>query len=318
MKKAILVGLLVALLVGACGSVATQEPVASPSATVIETKTFYFLAGNNQDPFYIPGVAGFMDAAKELGVKAEFVGPMDANTAEQMKTFETLASSKQTGGIFWYPMDFNAGQPFIEKAFENGIPVVIGAADSPFKAPRAGFIGYDNTVLGTQAGAWVANILDCKGEVGVISNVGPNVLQRGDAFYAYLKATCPEIKLVDRITHDQSAQGATTVIDAYLVANPGLSLVWFADGLAGQMSEVWKTKQAQGITTLFLATDMPPATLEAIKSGVFYGTVGQDTYIEEYWGLKLLYAAANGQRIPDTTFLGALLLDKSNVEDFIE
>jgi len=309
--------LVLVMLTGACGPTDTV-PTVPPSPPVENQKVFYFLAGNNQDPFYIPGVAGFMAAAEELGVKAEFVGPMDANTAEQMKTFVTLSVNPQTGGIFWYPMDFNAGQPFIEQAYKNGIPVVIGAADSPFKRPRAGFIGYDNTVLGTQAAAWVANILDCKGTVGVVSNVGPNVIQRGDAFYEYLKTTCPDMRLVDRVTHDQSAQGATTAIDAYLVANPDLSLIWFADGLAGQMAEVWKTKQAQGVKALFLATDMPPATLEAIKSGVFYGTVGQDTYTEEYWGMRMLYAAANGQRIPDTVYLGALLLDSSNVDGYIE
>lgn len=283
---------------------------------VVEEGTYYFLAGNNSDPFYVPGVQGFMDAAKALGVKAEFVGPMDLNLASQMKTFEELTASPNTKGIFWYPMDFNTGEPFVKAAVEKHIPMVIGAADSPFKTRNA-FIGYDNTVLGQQAGAWVAKLTDCKGSVGTVSVVGPNLEQRKAGFYAYLKNVCPDLVLVDPVTHDGSAANATAVLDAYMVANPELSLLWFCDGGAGQQVQTWKDKQASGVKTLFLAMDMPPATLQAIKDGIFVGSVGQDTYTEEYYALKIMYDLNHGLRVPDTFYLSAILVDKNNVDQYL-
>ncbi len=306
--------LLVALVFVLAGC-ATATPVATP---VQEDKsgTYYFLAANNSDPFYFPGVKGFMDAAKSLGVKAEFVGPMDLSLAGQMKTFEELVAKPDTKGIFWYPMDFNVGEPFVKAAVDKGIAMVIGAADSPFKT-RDAFIGYNNTVLGQQAGAWVAKLTDCKGSVGVVSVIGPNLEERKAGFYEYLKSVCPDLKLVDPVTHDGSAANATSVLDAYVVANPDLTLLWFCDGGAGQQVEVWKDKQAHGVKTLFLAMDMPPATLQAVKEGVFVGTVGQDTYTEEYVGMKMLYDKAHGLRIPDTTYLAAILVDKGNVDQFL-
>jgi ABC-type sugar transport system substrate-binding protein len=284
---------------------------------VAEEGIYYFLAGNNQDPFYVPGVKGLMDAAKELGVEAVFAGPMDANTAEALKDFEEIVANPTTAGILWYPSDFAAGEPMIEEAQDKGIPVIIGAADSPFKV-REGFIGYDNVVLGTQAGAWIVDLTDCKGTVGSVgNNLSPNVEVRVKAMEAYVAQMCPDMKIVSRAVHDGSAAGATSVVDSYLIANPDLSLLWFADGAAGQLAQTWKDKQATGLKTMFLATDMPPATLQAVKDGVFVGTVGQDTYTEEYWGLKLLYAARHGVRIPDTVYLSALLIDKTNVDEFL-
>jgi ABC-type sugar transport system substrate-binding protein len=278
--------------------------------------TYYFLAGNNSDPFYIPGVQGFTDAGDAMGVETEFVGPMDLSLAAQMKTFEELTASPTTKGIFWYPMDFNAGEPFVQAAVDKGIPMVIGAADSPFKTRHA-FIGYNNTVLGEQAGAWTARLTDCKGSVGAISVIGPSLEERKAGYYAYLKEVCPDLVLVDPVTHDGSAANAAQVLDAYLVANPDLSLVWFCDGGSGQQVQNWKEKQDKGIETMLLAMDMPPATLQAVKDGIFVGTVGQDTYTEEYFGLLLMYYKAHGIRIPDTIYLSAILIDKSNVDQFI-
>lgn len=304
--------LVVALVLAGCAKAA---PVATP---VQEDKSgvYYFLAANNSDPFYVPGVKGFTDAGKALGVKTEFVGPMDLSLAGQMKTFEELVAKPDTKGIFWYPMDFNVGEPFVKAAVDKGIAMVIGAADSPFKTRHA-FIGYDNTVLGQQAGAWVAKLTDCKGSVGVVSVIGPNLEQRKAGFYEYLKQVCPDLKLVDPVTHDGSAANAAQVLDAYLVANPDLTLLWFCDGGAGQQAELWKDKQAHGVKTMFLAMDMPPATLQAVKDGVFIGSVAQATYTEEFWGMTMLYYKAHGIDIPDTMYLSALLIDKSNVDKYL-
>jgi ribose transport system substrate-binding protein len=319
-KMIVLVFVLIGLvsLLAACdamtpnGNDATQVPVASPS----QDGVYYFLAGNNSDPFYIPGVKGFTEAGKAVGMKTEFVGPMDANTSAQIKTFEELLASPKTKGIFWYPADFNLGEPLVKEAVAKGIPLVIGAADSPFKTRNA-FVGYNNTILGQQAGQWVEKLTGCKGTVGTIAINGPNLTERIAGFNAYLKEKCPEMKLVERATHDGSAANAAQTIDAYLVANPDLTLFWFADGGAGQQAGLWKEKQANGVKTMFLATDMPPATLQAVKDGVFIGSVGQDTYTEAYFGVLLLDQLHKGKRVPDTLYLSAILIDKSNVDQFL-
>lgn len=143
-KLMVLAILVIAVLLGACSSAAPKTVVPS------DTGKYYFLAGNNSDPFYVPGVKGFMDAAKALGVKAEFVGPQDASMAGQIATWETLLASPDTKGIFLYAFDYKAEESLVKQTVAKGIPLVFGAADSPYRT-RDAFIGYDNTLLGTIA-----------------------------------------------------------------------------------------------------------------------------------------------------------------------
>lgn len=314
MKKLLFVLMLAVLLIGCTGNVPTPTKL---EVQPVKTGTYYFLAANNSDPFYIPGVKGFTDAGKSVGMKTEFVGPMDASTTAQMQTFEQLCSNPAvTKGVFWYAMDFNVGEPIVKDCISKGIPVVIGAADSPFKTRNA-FIGYNNTVLGNQAAEWAAKLINCKGSVGTIAINGANLQERTTAFNAHIKELCPSVTVYDRASHDGSAASASSTIDAYLVAHPDLTLLWFADGGAGQQVQTWKDKQAQGIKTMFLATDMPPATMQAVKDGVFVGSVAQDTFTEEFFGLLLLDYAAKGMRIPDTVYLSAIMLDKTNVDKYM-
>lgn len=286
------------------------------TATVkVREGTYYFLAGNNSDPFYIPGVKGFTDAGNSVAMKTEFVGPLNDNPAETMKTFEELVASPKTKGIFLYPVG-DAGEPLIKEAVAKGIPVVIGAADSAAKNRNA-FVGYDTYKIGQQAAGWAAKLLDCKGEVGTIAINAPHLIPRINGFNEYIKTLCPDIVVDERASHDGSATNAAATIESYLVAHPKLSLLWFADGGSGQQAGLWKDKQAQGVKTLFLATDMPNATLQAIKDGVFVGSVAQDTFSEEWWAIMLLDAINKGQRVPDTLYLSTLLIDKSNVDQYL-
>lgn len=292
----------------------TKEVTATPKQ---QEGVYYFLAANNADPFYVPGVAGFEAAGKLVGMKTEFVGPMDLNVNEQLKTFEELVASPNTKGIFWYPSDFAVGEQIIQKAKAKGIPVVIGALDSPYKGRNA-FVGYNNTVLGQQAGYYIAKLINCKGTVGTIGiQSGPNVPERIAGMTDYLKSACPEVKVIPEATHDGSATSEAATLDAYMVANPDLTLLWWADGAAGIQAQAWKEKQAAGVKTIFFATDMPNATLQAVKDGVFAATIAQDTWTEEYWGLLLMDAINKGVRVPDTLYLSAIYIDQSNVDQWM-
>jgi len=300
-----------------CALLTETTPTPQPEKTGRKREgTYYFLAGNNADPFYKPGLEGFQAAAEKVGMEWKFVGPMDLNKNEQMRVFEQLVSAPDTAGIFWYPMDFNAGEVFIKMAKEKGIPLVIGAADSPFKT-RDAFIGVNDEIFGTAAGAWAQELTGCKGKVGAIALVQANTDARIAAYFKYLKEMCPEMGFAERVTHDGSVASATAALEAYLIANPDLSLIYFADGSGAQQAQIWKEKQAVGLKTMFLATDATPLALQAVKDGIFVGTIGQDTYVEEYWGVMLLDALNRGIRVPDTLYLAASKIDKSNVDEYI-
>jgi ribose transport system substrate-binding protein len=274
------------------------------------------LAANNTNPFYEPGLEGWNTAAKELGVKVDFVGPLEPNLAEQIKTLEQLVANPSTCGILWYAMDFNAGESLVKEAEAKGITVVIANTDSPFKS-RSGFVGTDNAGFGIEAAEYAAKVINCKGQVGSIGNPGAGVSLRMDAFNKHIKELCQDVNVVPSVMFDGSVQAAATLLDAYTSAHPDLTLLWWSEGAAGQMVQPWKEKIQAGLKTLFLATDMPPATLQAVKDGTFIGTLGQNTKVEEYYGLHMLYDKQHGATIPDSIFPRTLTITKANVDKWL-
>ena len=314
--------ILVILWVTGCGEtlvsptkvVAPIQPVVAP----VKDGELAFLAANISDPFYVPGRTGFDAGGKAVGMPTQFLGPQDVSGAAQVDMFNTLVNSPKTKGIFLYAVDCGVAEQMGKEAKAKGVPMVFGSADCPVKN-RDAFIGYDNTLLGQQAGAWIAKKLSCEGVIGTIGvATGEQVNERINAFNDYLKANCPNMKVYDRVSHDGSAANAAQVIESMLVAQPDMTLFWFADGGGGQQAGLWKEKQAAGVKTLFLATDMPTATLQAVKDGVFYGSIGQDTWTEAYTAAWLLNELVLGHRVPDTTLLSAILIDKDNVDLFLK
>jgi ribose transport system substrate-binding protein len=316
MTKKLLVPVLLALVLAACAP-AVAPTVAAPAVVdPLAGKTFYWLGDNISHPFYVIGLKGWNEAAKELGVKTQFVGPLVTDPAGQFKTLEELVANPNTAGILWYPENFTAGEPLIEEAQAKGIPVVIANSDSPFKT-RVGFIGTDHGQMGRSAAAVAAKLINCKGSVGSIGNNSAPVLVRLQAFGDQMKVLCPNVKIEESAPYEGSALGAVATVDAYMVAHPDLTLLYFADGAASSTIAPWRERIQAGCKTLFLGSDMPDEALQAVKDGTWVATMGQDTYAEEYWGLTFLVNAALGKSIPDTTFVAAMIVDKTNVDKFL-
>lgn len=282
-----------------------------------ESGTYYWLAANNSNSFYAPGLEGWTQAAKELNVNVEFVGPEEPNLAEQIKTLETLVASDKTNGVFFYAMDFNAGEPIIIEAEAKGIPIIYGNTDSPFKT-RRGFIGTESSIMGQQAAGYVKEQLGCNITVAGLGNNGIVVPGRLQYFLDAFVEICPDAEVLELGLCDGSLQGSISLLESYTLAHQDADLIWWGDGAAGQLVEVWKEIKDNGFKGEFLGTDMQKPALEAVRDGDWLGTIGQDTWAEEYWGLYFLVAANNGQAIPDTTMLSTMIITADNVGEYLD
>jgi len=87
--------------------------------------------------------------------------------------------------------------------------------------------------------------------------------------------------------------------------------------MAGQMAAVWKEKQAAGLKTHFIGTDMPQTTVQAVKDGTFDATIGQDVYTMARAAAWALNEIAQGKRVPDTMSMAAIIITPENAEQFL-
>src|SRR5437879_8869292 len=157
--------LLVAAVIGSCAKPYHEE-----------TERYVFVATNIDFPYWQEAQAGFLDAAKQLGVKAELIGPVKYDPASEAGMFQDLVEQHPAG------ICLSAARPEmfkarIDKAISEGIPVICVDADVP-DSRRVLYIGTDNLKAGRESLKRMAALVPGKGHI--VDLTIPRQANRGD------------------------------------------------------------------------------------------------------------------------------------------
>src|SRR5262249_24105937 len=146
---------------------------------------YVFLSIVTQVPFWTEHRRGLQDAAKVLGVKASFTGPLDFDTSGQARQLDEIVARKPAG-LLIFPGDADALPPGINRAVDAGVPVITVMGDAP-KSKRLTSIGIDGHAAGRVGGEMLAKAIGGKGKVLLGTFPAPNVLDRVDGYKAVFK-----------------------------------------------------------------------------------------------------------------------------------
>ena len=315
--RGLLVALALMFTLGGCGSQHGAD------------ENYYLVATNKQIPYWQAAGAGFLHAAAQMRVKAEFVGPDTYDPKAQQLEFEKLLQGKPTG-ILVSPASPELMRDDIDQAIAAGIPVITIDSDSP-NSKRLLFIGTNNYQAGVLGAKVAAGQMRGKGNVVIFSM--PNQANLDDRLRGYrdVFASYPAMKIVrlvdihgdPRVAFDTTEQiigQKKEKIDGFVCL----------EALAGkEVANVLDRYHVTGKTVVAMDTD--PDTLDWIKKGVIAATVAQKPYTMSYVGLKMLddlhhhklrslqqnWAQDPFSPLPAFVDTGATLIDKSNVDAFI-
>src|SRR6267378_4394497 len=95
-----------------------------------ESERYVFVATNINLPYWQEARAGFLDAAKALGVKGELVGPAGYAPNAELGVFRQIVE-EHPAGICLSAARPEIFQADIDKAVAEGIPVICVDADAP-------------------------------------------------------------------------------------------------------------------------------------------------------------------------------------------
>jgi len=132
-----------------------------------QNERYVFVATNIDLPYWQEAQAGFLDATKALGVKAELIGPTGYAPNAELVIFRQLLEERPTG-ICLSAARPEIFQAQIDKAIALGIPVICVDADSP-DSKRQLFIGSDNNKAGRESLRQMAKLLPGRGTVAVLT-----------------------------------------------------------------------------------------------------------------------------------------------------
>jgi ribose transport system substrate-binding protein len=308
MKKCIIcsTGILVGLLIflGGCGRGESGKKV-------------LVMVPKGVHPYYEPCKEGFEDAAAKYGVEAQFTEPQAFEPQLQVKKIENLIPLG-VDGIAVSAVSDTALKNVIDEAMDAGIKIICFDAPAPSTRSLC-YIGTINESAGYTGGKEFAKHVKA-GKVAVLQGGldAPNLNARYEGFKRAI-AEHPEIELVGREDtegkFELSVNKAETLIQKYGDELKGIFGV-SASGAPGAAKAV----EGQGKTgTIVVAGfDDMPQTKEAIRKGSVQFCLAQKTYKMGWLSVEKLLEAIEGKELVKEIDTGLVVVDKDNVDTYME
>jgi ribose transport system substrate-binding protein len=292
-----------------------------------ENERYIFVAANISLPYWQEAKAGFEDAARGLGVKADVTGPTSYSPEEELTAFQQAVAS-HPAGILVAPTRPELFDKEIDAAVQAGIPVICVDSDAP-RSRRALFIGTDNLQAGMESAKRLASILEDKGRIVLITIPGQlNLEERLNGVKEVLNKY-PDIKIFKTIDDKGDPRIANDEISKLLEAKEKVDGILCLEASGGPgAAEALHRLNLDGKIPI-VAMDKNPETLDWISRGVISATIAQKPYTMSFYGLRFLddlhhnivhefkdWRTAPASPLPTRVDTGTAVIDKENLAAF--
>lgn len=323
MKRSVTSLVSVSIFVGAALIVSCAKPYHA------EGERYVFVATNINLPYWQEARAGFLDAAKSLGVKGELVGPTGYQPNAEMLIFRQIVEEEPAG------ICLSAARPEIfkadiDKAVAKGIPVICVDADVP-NSNRVLYIGTDNFKAGKESLKQMAALLAGNHNVAVITIPGQRNLDDRMAGMVDALKNFPAIKLTSILDDKGDARNAFDQVSELIQKKEKIDGIICLEATGGSgAAEAVHRFNMEGKMPI-VAFDNDPETLDWIDRGAITVTVTQKPYVMSYYGLKFLddlhhnavhqfkdWRTALAVPMPTSVDTGTVVVDKNNLKLYRE
>ena len=259
---------------------------------------------------------GVEKAAQELGVDAQFVGPVGADAEAQIAELESLIEAG-VDGLAVSSVSTDALAPVIDRAIDMGIPVVTFNTDNP-ASKRLAFAGQDLVASGFASAQELAKRIDGKGKVLILTldAAAQWSIDRETGARNGL-AEFPDIEVLATINTGTEPQEIYSAVENALLAYPDVTAILSMECCSHPVAgEVLVREGLVGKITM-VGFDELPQTLQFIKDGVTAASVTQTPERQGDGGVNLPVKFLSGETISDLD-TGIGVIDVSNVDDYLK
>jgi ribose transport system substrate-binding protein len=291
-------------------------------------QTYVWLGAVTAIAFWLDGLQGFHGACDYLGVKGEYMGPVEYDPVAQLKTLEELIARKPDG-IMIFPADDKSLNEALKRAMAVGIPVIVVNHDVDDPSARYGFVGPNNREVGRIGGREAVQYLNGRGNIGFVTTTNP-AHQTRMAGYRDIFANYPDIKELGEVDGKSDPAHGLVVATQLILANPELDMIIGIDATAGAATARALKETGKAGDIMVVAMDRDDDMLPFIKDGTIKATLAQNSVLEEWTALHYLYwlrnntvpafddwRVAGAPQVPQLTDTGVTVVTIDNVDHFI-
>ena len=292
------------LLIGSC---------AKPIHT--QAERYVFVATNIDLPYWQEAQAGFLDAANELGVRAQLIGPQGYQPNAELVTFRQAVEEQPTG------ICLSAARPEIfkeqiDKAIAAGIPVICVDADSP-DSKRLAYVGTDNVEGGRELGRCAKLLRPEGGEY--VTFVGFTSAQNAkERVQGFAEGAGDKFVQKDNMGDELDRTRAKDNVRTAFTNHPKLNTlvgIWSynAPAIVGVIEAEKKAERAAKEISI-VTFDAEPGAIKKMAEGWIDAMVVQNPYQMGYQGIRLMNALVR----KDQKTVDEMLVGKSKEGDLVD
>jgi ribose transport system substrate-binding protein len=308
----------------------TKAPAGSGRTTEnFSDEEYVWISANANLPLFVAhDHHALFQIGRELGVKVTISGPNTVDIPGLVSAVEQTAARRPTGMMVvgWDP---SALVPAIDKAVENGIPVVCVDADVP-ASKRLSFIGTDWYELGVrQAEAMLGALNGRKGKVAMLGLIEQYIDQRA---FAGFRSVAEKAGLV--VMEPQQDKGnqaeAARVASAILQSVPDLVGIAGFDSESGPGIGLAIKETGRAGKVIGTSVEAELQHLQYVREGILSAAIGQKRELFTYQGVKALFEVVHSSLkftandvkagvvpIPSYYNTGTYTVTRANVDFFL-
>ncbi len=298
---------------------ASADKVASAAFGGVENpadQLYLWCSYESTDDFMLMVYEGFEACGKMLGVQTQHVGTSQNDLTEYINSVERAISMKPNG-LAVHVFNADAYVDVINKATDNGIPVITTGPDSP-NSKRICNIGVENYDAGAFGAKILGEKLNGEGNVLILIRAGQhNSEQRVNGFKETLAEKYPNMNIVTEISVTAEIADQASKTAAALTANPEIDAIFCSLGIQAVGASQGCDQVGRSDIAVF-GFDRNPAQLELVKEGKVIGSIAQGCFNMGWWACLGLYVEANGllgdEPFPTFISAGVSYIDQSNVD----
>lgn len=265
--------------------------------------------------FAVPIREGMEEAAEELGVNAQMIGPSGGDASDQVAELQTLINQKSIHGLAVSSASNDALKPIIAQAYEAGIPVVSFNTNNP-ESEQMGFVGQDLVASGEALAEQLLDVLDGKTGKVMVFSVDSGAGWSNDRFSGFEKALeGGDLDIVGPVNTGNEPTEAYNTIESTMAGQKDAIALVSLDCCSFTAFAQWIEQSGNTGDMHGLGFDVQPQTVDYIKNGVVDLTISQAPAEQGFQSVKLLVDnLRDGTAISDVD-TGVLVVTKDNIDD---
>jgi ribose transport system substrate-binding protein len=312
----------IALIAAVIGVVAGRASTSSSggggggSGGAIAGKRVDVIVKATDSQFWQTTFAGAERAAKDTGVDVSTFGPTSETDVNGQVQLVENSISRGVDAVVLAANSTDALNNVVDRARKAGVKVL--NIDSRVTTAVDGFVGTDNEKAGAQAGQRLCQLAKANGATSgnvllesAVAGV-ESLTARDKGFRAGLAASCPQLKVATtRYNNNDVNTAASQVNDAITGGN--LVGIFADNNVSGDGATRAISDNHAADRIPVVAFDADPQEIGGLKTGTIDAIVVQNPFFFGYQGVIEAASASAGNTQPDALDPGAVLAEKSNM-----